>query len=332
MILHMDLGERGYDIRIERGCLAGAGGLLAPERRALIVTDDGVPPEYARAVAAGCAGPLIVTVPRGEDSKSLKTLDALLTAMLEAGFTRADCVCAVGGGVAGDLAGFAAACYMRGVDFYNIPTTLLSQVDSSIGGKTAVNLGGVKNIVGAFWQPKAVLIDPDTLSTLPPRQRACGMAEAVKTALIGDGALFARLEAGEVPVEEVIAAALRVKKSVVEADEREGGARKCLNFGHTIGHAIEAVTGLPHGECVALGMLPMCAGPVRARLLPILERLGLPTSVKADPEAVFAALAHDKKMTAGRISAVYVETPGAYELRDASPEALRTGIEMVVKS
>ncbi len=332
MTLHMDLGERGYDIVIERGCLAGAGTLLRLDRKALIVTDNGVPSEYASAVAAACAAPLVVTVPQGEASKSLATLETLLTAMLEAGFTRSDCVCAVGGGVVGDLAGFAAASYMRGIDFYNLPTTLLSQVDSSIGGKTAVNLGGVKNIVGAFWQPRKVLIDPDTLKTLGARELACGMAEAVKTALIGDAALFDLFEDGGAEPETVIARSLAVKKAIVEADERESGARKTLNFGHSIGHAIESATGLPHGACVALGMLPMCAPAVRARLLPVLEKLGLPTEARADPEAVFAEMLHDKKMADGAITAVFVETPGQSELRRMPPEALRAGIELVVKA
>ncbi len=332
--LHMELGARGYDIVVERGCLARAGELLCLDRRVLIVTDEGVPAQYAAAVASACREPLVFTVPQGEGSKSLATLETLLEAMLSAGFTRGDCVCAVGGGVPGDLAGFAAASYQRGVDFYNVPTTLLSQVDSSIGGKTAVNLGGVKNIVGAFWQPKKVLIDPDTLKTLPARTLACGMAEAVKTALIGDAALFELFEAGRAAqeTETVIARSLAVKKAVVEADERESGLRKTLNFGHSIGHAIEAVTGLPHGACVALGMLPMCSDAVRARLLPVLEGLGLPTQVRADPEAVYAELLHDKKMGDGGITAVFVETPGQCELRQVPPEALRAGIEMVVKA
>ena len=332
MILRMELGERSYDIVVERGCLQRAGALLNLNRRVLIVTDEGVPAQYAQTLAEASAKPLVYTVPQGEGSKDMPTLTALWTAMLEAGFTRGDCVCAVGGGVCGDLAGFAAACYMRGIDFYNVPTTLLSQVDSSIGGKTAVNLGGTKNIVGAFWQPKAVLIDPDTLGTLPPRELACGLAEAVKTALIADGALFARFEAGDWTLEDVIAASLAVKKSVVEADEREGGLRKILNFGHSIGHGIEAVTGLPHGQCVALGMLPMCADAVRARLTPVLTALGLPTQVRADPAAVFDALRHDKKMTDGGIDAVFVETPGRCEVRRLPPEALRAGIETVVKA
>lgn len=332
MTLHMELEERSYDIVIERGCLARAGEALRLDRRVLLVTDDGVPALYAQTVAAACGEPLTVTVPQGEGSKSLATLETLLTAMLDAGFTRGDCVCAVGGGVCGDLAGFAAASYMRGIDFYNIPTTLLSQVDSSIGGKTAVNLGAVKNIVGAFWQPKKVLIDPDTLKTLSAREYACGMSEAVKTALIGDAALFELFEADVVEPESVIARSLAVKKRVVEHDERESGLRKTLNFGHTIGHAVEAVTGLPHGECVALGMLPMCSDAVRARLVPVLERLGLPTQVRADPAAVYQELLHDKKMGDGAVTAVFVETPGQSQLRQVPPEALRAGIEMVVRA
>ena len=334
MTIRMDLGAASYDILLERGCLQRAGDLLRLDRRVLIVTDDGVPAQYAEALAARCARPLRCTVPQGEGSKSLAALERLLQAMLEAGFTRGDCVCAVGGGVAGDLAGFAAASYMRGIDFYNVPTTLLAQVDSSIGGKTAVNLAGAKNIVGAFWQPKAVLIDPDTLKTLPRREYAAGLAEAVKAGLIADASLFALLESDGAAAdpERVIAASLAVKKAAVEADERESGVRKSLNFGHTIGHAIESVTGLLHGECVALGMLPMCAPAVRARLKPALERLGLPTSVRADPEAVFAAMQHDKKMGDGGITAVYVEAPGTYTLKTVTPAALRSGIDLVVKA
>jgi 3-dehydroquinate synthase len=324
----MDLGQRGYDITVQRGSLAEAGRLLDLKRKVLIVTDEGVPATYAEAVAAACDKPLTVTVPRGEGSKSLAGLERLLTAMLDAGFTRGDCVCAVGGGVPGDLAGFAASAYMRGIDFYNIPTTLLSQVDSSIGGKTAVNLGGVKNIVGAFWQPRAVLIDPDTLKTLPAREYAGGMAEAVKTALIGDAALFDLLEAGQAETEDVIARSLAVKKAVVEADEREGGARKALNFGHSIGHAIESATGLPHGACVALGMLPMCSDAVRARLLPVLEKAGLPTSADFDRAAVWEAMRHDKKAGAGSTDIVTVEEIGHGQLERVPTEQLKARFDL----
>ena len=166
MVIPVKLPLGSYDITIERGVLKKAGQLLNLERKVLIVTDSGVPEEYSKAVAAQCKTPYIATVPEGEESKSLEIFEKLCAAMLEHGFTRSDCVVAVGGGVCGDLAGFAAASYMRGIDFYNIPTTVLSQVDSSVGGKTAVYFGGVKNIIGAFYQPKAVLIDPETLKTL----------------------------------------------------------------------------------------------------------------------------------------------------------------------
>ena len=165
MTLKTELGERSYEIVLERGCLKKAGALLDLDRKALIVTDDGVPEEYAKTVAAACKDPVIETIPQGEGSKSFPVLENLLSKMLAAGFSRSDCVVAVGGGVVGDLSALAAALYMRGIDFYNIPTTLLSQADSSIGGKTGIDLDGVKNIVGTFSQPKKVLIDPDLLST-----------------------------------------------------------------------------------------------------------------------------------------------------------------------
>ncbi|MBQ9027555.1 MAG: 3-dehydroquinate synthase [Lachnospiraceae bacterium] len=336
MIIRMELGEASYDIVLERGCLKRAGELLNLDRKVLILTDEGVPAQYAQTVADRCREPHIYTVQQGEGSKSFAVLEAILTKMMELGFTRGDCVCSVGGGVVGDLGGFAAACYMRGIDFYNIPTTILSQVDSSIGGKTAVNLGGVKNIVGAFWQPKKVLIDPDTLDTLSDRQKSSGLAEAVKAGLIADPALFAMFEdyaAGGTPLdlEKVIAASLIVKKKVVEEDERESGVRKILNFGHTIGHGIESVTGLLHGECVAMGMIPMCSPAVRSRLVPVLGALHLPARVHADPEEVYKAVLHDKKMGDGFVSIVSVDTVGSYSIQKVDPAVLRYGIEVVVR-
>ena len=336
MIIRMELGDSSYDIVLERGCLKKAGELLNLDRKVFILTDDGVPAQYAETVAGQCREPHIHTVAQGEGSKSFAVLEELLTQMLELGFTRGDCVCSVGGGVVGDLGGFTAACYMRGIDFYNIPTTILSQVDSSIGGKTAVNLGGVKNIVGAFWQPRKVLVDPDTLDTLSDRQKSSGLAEAVKAGLIADPVLFAMFEdyaAGGAPLdlEKVIAASLMVKKNVVEQDERESGVRKILNFGHTIGHGIESVTGLLHGECVAMGMIPMCSPAVRSRLIPVLGALRLPARVHADPAEVYKAVLHDKKMGDGFVSIVSVDTVGGYKIQKVDPAVLRYGIEVVVR-
>ncbi len=328
MLIPLHLKDDSYDIILERGCLAKAGALLNLKRRVLIVTDSGVPGEYARAIATQCAAPLCVTLPEGEDSKSADNFLMLLRRMLTEGFTRGDCVAAVGGGVPGDIAGFASACYMRGIDFVNIPTTVLSQVDSSIGGKTAVDLDGIKNVIGAFHQPRRVLIDPDTLRTLPPRQWANGLAEAVKMAVCFDEEGFRLFERADPRghITEIIERALRIKKQVVEQDEKEQGLRQTLNFGHTLGHGIESLhreNGLLHGECVALGMLPMCGDAVRGRLAAVLEKLGLPTRCTAPSDAVMHALLHDKKMKNGAVSAILVDQVGACRIRPMTPEEIR---------
>ena len=320
MKLHVDLAENGYDIIIERGVLGRADEELKLNRKVLIVTDSGVPKEYAEKVAAKCANPVIVTVPEGEGSKSFAMLEALCRKMLTEGFTRTDCAVAVGGGVVGDLTGFAAASFMRGIDFYNIPTTLLSQVDSSVGGKVAVNLDDVKNIVGSFYQPKKVLIDPHVLSTLPRRQIAAGLAEALKMSLTSDKELYDIFKEGkaEENIEEVIRRSLLVKINVVEQDEKETGLRKVLNFGHTLGHGIEGaegLSGLYHGECVALGMIPMCSDELRPQLIEALKKLGLPTSTHGNIEKMLDIATHDKKCDGGSISVVLVNTPGSFEFK-----------------
>ncbi len=325
-IVHVNIEcqKRCYDINIGRGLLSKAGELFDLDRRVFIVTDSGVPIEYARAVEKLCKKARISVIKEGEDSKSIETLGALLNEMLEFGMTRTDCVLAVGGGVVGDLSGFLAASYMRGIDFYNIPTTLLSQVDSSIGGKTAINLGGVKNIVGAFYQPKGVIIDPDTLKTLPKRQIANGLAEAIKMSLTSDGELFKIFEERELDessLDEIIERSLMIKRSVVERDEREGGLRKILNFGHTFAHAIEAeeeMRGLYHGECVALGMLVCASDEVRERLIPVLKKVGLPTEYKGDAEKALSFIAHDKKCDGDLVSVIFVDTPGSYRIEKMS--------------
>lgn len=332
MIINVDLSDRGYGIVVERDALTSVGELLDLDRRALIVTDSGVPKKYAETVAATCKAPVIVTVDQGEKSKSFATLEMLCKTMLDNGFTRHDCVVAVGGGVVGDLSGFAAASYMRGIDFYNVPTTVLSQVDSSIGGKVAINLDSVKNIVGAFYQPKKVIIDPDVLKTLPERQIRNGFAEAIKMGLTSDAELFDIFENGDprASIDEIIVRSLMVKKSVVEADERESGLRKILNFGHTVGHGIESegeLQGLLHGECVGLGMLPMCSGDVRERLVNALKKVGLPTSLSFDVKKVISAMEHDKKAFGdGSITVTLVNEVGKFELVTMSIASLKEKI------
>lgn len=332
MTINVGLENRGYDITVGHGLLRTAGEHLRLDRKVLIVSDSGVPREYPQAILPQCADGHLFVFGEGEGNKSLSTFEKLLCELLRLGFSRGDCVAAVGGGVTGDAAGFAAACYMRGIDFYNIPTTLLSQVDSSIGGKTAVNLAGIKNPVGAFWQPRAVLIDTDTLNTLPARQFSCGLAEALKMALTCDAGEFEIFENGDVKqnIEEIICRSLMIKKRIVELDERETGLRRVLNFGHTVGHAIESRdvnSGFYHGECVALGMLPMCSPEVRGRLVPVLRKLGLPAEYSFDADALLPALLHDKKCHDGKITVVYVPSVGEYEFRDVTATELKKYIE-----
>ncbi len=315
--LRMNLPNSEYDISIGRGLLCRASELLKLERKVFIVSDNGVPREYGECIARQAKEAKLVVLPQGEATKSLESFGRLMHEMLDFGMSRKDAVVAVGGGVVGDLAGFAASAYMRGVDFYNIPTTLLSQVDSSIGGKTAVNLGVTKNIVGAFYQPKAVIIDVDTLKTLDKRELSAGLAEAVKMSLTSNAELFSYFESCDaLDYEKIITEALKIKKAVVEEDEREAGIRKILNFGHSFGHGIEALMlgKLYHGECVALGMIPMTAKKERARLIRVLEKFGLPTSLDFDTDAALSYVVHDKKSSGGAIEAVFVDEVGSYRI------------------
>ena len=334
MIIPIELGTESYDIVLERGALQRIGDYLPLQRKVLVVTDDGVPPAYAAAVAAACETAVTVTLPAGEKTKCFSCYEHLLSQMLQHGFSRGDCVVAVGGGVIGDLSGFAAATYMRGIDFYNVPTTFLSQVDSSIGGKVAIDMDSVKNIVGAFYQPKKVVVDPAVLSTLDARQRSAGIAESIKMAATCDAELFALLERGDgfgADLERVLESSLRIKKAVVEQDPTEKGLRRVLNYGHTIGHAIESSMqgGYLHGECVAMGMLPLCADTVRPRLRRVLEQYGLPVRVSVQPAELYRYIEHDKKMTGDGLVVVYVPQIGCFEFRKAGPAELRAFLEMI---
>lgn len=330
----MWLENRSYHIIIKRGALHHIGQLENLNRKVFIVTDSGVPPQYAETVRAQCKEGYIYTIPQGEGSKSLKMYQTLLCAMLEAGFGRGDLVLAVGGGVVGDLAGFVAATYMRGVDFINCPTTTLSQIDSSIGGKVAVDLGATKNIVGAFWQPRLVVIDPDTLSTLPRRHFINGLAESVKMSLTSDAELFELFEQADVDaeIENIIYRSLLIKKNVVEKDETEQGLRAILNLGHTLGHGIEAVKGITgrrkeglyHGECVALGMLPMIEDKkLVKRVRAVYRKLGLPARAAYNKEKVWSYMLHDKKVRDGKITVVKVPGLGCWRLDTLPPEQLK---------
>lgn len=336
MKTRVNLGEDSYDIIIERGSINKFSDLTDVKGKVLIVTDSGVPKEYSECLASQFKESYIYTIPEGEKSKNLTEFSKIQSFLLSKGFTRKDSVVACGGGVVGDLAGFASACFMRGIDFYNFPTTVLSQVDSSIGGKTAVDLDGIKNIVGAFYQPKAVIIDPDVLKSLPDRQISNGLAEAVKMSLTSDGELFELFETQNIfeNIDEILFKAIEIKRKVVEQDVKEAGLRMILNFGHTIGHGIESeegLHGLYHGECVALGMIPMCSENVRKRLIPVLQKLNLPTEIKINTEKVISAVAHDKKMSDSTVNAVSVNEIGSFEIKKMTVGEIEQNLSVIIK-
>ena len=306
-----------YNVNVCRGGINKINEYVKNEK-ALIITDDGVPAIYAEIVRSQVKDGTILTLPQGEAAKSMENLELILRTLVENRFTRSDCIIAVGGGVVGDLSGFAASVYMRGIDFYNIPTTVLSQVDSSVGGKTAIDFMGIKNIVGAFYPPKCVIIDTETLKTLPKRQISNGLAEAIKMGLTNDRSLFELFEQGDPfeNIDEIIIRSVKVKASVVEADERESGLRRVLNFGHTLAHAIESVNKMQsyyHGECVAMGMLPMCDVGIRQRVEAVLKKVYLPTEINGENvNEIITACAHDKKMSGDDITVVYVPEIGQF--------------------
>lgn len=322
MKMHCNLSERGYDILLERGCLDHLSEVMNVERRTFIISDDGVPKELIMKIRTQLKDANLVIIKQGEASKNMENYELCLKMMIQKQYTRNDCVLAIGGGVVGDLAGFVAATYMRGVDFINIPTTTLSQIDSSIGGKVAIDMMGVKNCVGAFWQPRLVLIDPNVLTTLPLRHFYNGLVEALKAGLIQDKELFELFEKEDYleHIDEIIERSLEVKRFVVEEDEKELGLRKILNFGHTVGHGIESALHFEkyyHGECVGLGMLAIIDDPeIKNRTKKILEKMNCPTHAEVKWEEVSKYIANDKKSKGEIITVVKVSQIGKSILKD----------------
>jgi len=352
--VRVELGERSYPIQIASGSLDEAGPAIARATNAekvAIVTVPGVGRRYGARLARSLKRAGIraqrVDVPDGDGSKSLKQLSRLYDAFLAAGLDRHSAVVALGGGMVGDLAGYAAASFLRGIPVVQVPTTLLAMVDSSVGGKVAVNLPQGKNLVGAFHQPRLVWIDLETLQSLPRRERAAGMTEAIKKAAIWDARFFARLEKN---VERALALepdallptvrrACEIKAEVVSMDEREAGTRALLNFGHTMGHAIEKIEryrGILHGEAVAIGAvyaarvseaLDLSAPGTEERLKALLERAGLPTQLPRHPrKAYLEALRVDKKRKSAHIAYVVLCGIGQADTVDLTPaEILAAG-------
>jgi shikimate kinase/3-dehydroquinate synthase len=300
-----------YPVFLGRG-VAGSGFFHPSDGRRFVVTDPNVSAHHR------LDGEAVIEVPPGESEKTLGRAEEVLRALARAGATRADLVVAVGGGVVGDIAGFCAAVYQRGMRHVQVPTTLVAQVDSAYGGKTGVDLPEGKNYAGTYHQPSAVIVDPSALSTLPSEEAAAGYVEVVKTALIAGGSLWARVRAGGDPDDEVILGCLRTKLRVVAEDERDEGRRQVLNLGHTVGHAIEAATGYRryrHGEAVGLGLL--CAlrlsrrDALRREVADLLAARGLPLRLDgASAEEVAALVSRDKKRTGDSVPFVLVEAPG----------------------
>jgi len=351
-ILRVPLGKRSYDIQIGTGLLARVGvqcARLGLGCRCAIISDTNVAPRYGHSVRkaltqAGFAADLII-IPAGETAKSLRTVEACYYQLAKHRLERQSFIVALGGGVVGDLAGFAAATYLRGLPFVQVPTTLLAQVDSSVGGKVGLNLKAGKNLVGAFHQPRLVLCDLRTLNSLPPREYRAGLAEVIKYGIIYDAALFGRLER-DLPrvlrrdpacLAAIVARCCEIKAQVVRQDETEGGLRAILNFGHTIGHALEAISAYGkylHGEAIAIGQV--AAAQLSARVLgmprqdaqrieQLFERAGLPTRVKLTApqrRKLIAAMKLDKKVSSGEVKFVLVRRIGAVEFGQRVPSAL----------
>ncbi|MBS0275587.1 MAG: 3-dehydroquinate synthase [Proteobacteria bacterium] len=355
--IRVGLGDRSYDIHVGEGLLAQAGALLAPFARGAVpvVTDSHVAKLHLDPLIASLTRAGIKTVPivlsPGEGTKSFAGLERLTTELLRANVDRGGLIVALGGGVIGDLAGFAAGVLKRGVDFAQIPTTLLSQVDSSVGGKTAINVPEGKNLIGMFHQPRVVIADIATLKTLPKRELLAGYAEVAKYGALGDAKFFdwlavngAKALAGDAAaLAHIVAHSCQMKADIVARDERETGERALLNLGHTFGHALEATTGfsdrLLHGEGVAIGTVLAMQLSVKLGLSPAadaarfakhLKDAGLPASIADIPgprpgaEALIAAMAHDKKVKDGKLTFVLVKGLGhAFTSRDVPLDAVR---------
>ncbi|GFO63894.1 3-dehydroquinate synthase [Geomonas paludis] len=336
------LGERSYDIQLGAGILGTVGTLcreLGLTGTAAVVSNTTVAPLYYETVRAAMEAAgyqvLLVSLPDGEAYKNSATLNQIYDALVDASLDRGSFILALGGGVIGDMAGFAAASYLRGIPFVQLPTTLLSQVDSSVGGKTGINHPRGKNLIGAFYQPKGVLIDVMTLDTLPEREFRAGLGEIVKYGAVLDGDFFRFLESNveallardKGALIEAVARSCSIKAKVVAVDEREGGVRAVLNYGHTLGHAVETLTGYTtylHGEAVAIGMVQAakisqqfgyCSQADRDRIEALIAALGLPAELPAFPsEKYVEALSHDKKVRDKGLLFICNRGIGAYKM------------------
>jgi 3-dehydroquinate synthase len=357
-VLTVNLAEHSYDILIGSGLLPSLGQRCAGiglGSRVAVITNPTVNAIYGGIVGGALSeagfAVTVIEIPDGEEYKSAVTLSAVYDALIEAALDRKSFIVALGGGVVGDLAGYAAATYLRGIPFVQVPTTLLAQVDSSVGGKTAIDHPRGKNLIGAFYQPRLVLIDVETLSTLPDREYRAGLAEVIKYGVAVDGPFFEYLEQQaenisarqQACLERVIRRCCEIKAHVVERDEKESGLRAVLNYGHTLGHAFEAVAGyreLVHGEAIAIGMvlaarisagLGHCSAADAERVTALVTRLGLSTRPpEAERSRLLAAILTDKKSHNGTISFICNKGIGQYAVEQLLPDKMLTlsGLEV----
>jgi len=334
-----------YEVKIGAGLLPTLGAeirAVTRAKRCAVIAGENVFPLYGETAmeslrAAGLETSSLV-FPAGEQTKCLQCYGELLDFLAEKRFSRTDCVVALGGGVTGDLTGFAAATYQRGIDYVQVPTTLLAAVDSSVGGKTAIDLPAGKNQVGAFYQPKLVLCDTDTLKTLPERELRAGYAEVIKYAVLGDKSLFTTLRDKTVDLPAVIEACVRHKAAIVAEDERDTGRRRFLNLGHTFGHAVESRSqyGLLHGEAVSIGMAMICRAAERrgllcaedcAAMIELLDAYGLPAETTYTASELFDTLLLDKKISGGKLHLIVPRGIGDCEIVPVTAEEARDWLE-----
>ena len=324
--------NRDYEVIIENRVLSHVKEYVDLNRKIMIVTDSGVPERFERILGSQCKECVVYRFQNGEKNKNQETLFHILDELLKWNFTRKDLLIALGGGVVGDMAGLAASLFMRGIEFVNIPTTVLSQVDSSVGGKTAIDFHGVKNVLGAFYFPSKVIIDPETILSLSERQRNNGLVEAIKMAATFDAELFEKI-AGSSDIEAdlpyIIERSVELKQTIVQEDPFESGVRKVLNFGHTLGHVYEshAKGALLHGEAVGIGMLAFSSLEVKKRIRAVLLKYNLPVSYSITKEEAKPILLHDKKAGASTVKVVVVNQIGKYELIEEDIERVLDRLE-----
>ncbi|XMB67455.1 3-dehydroquinate synthase [Mycoplasmatota bacterium zrk1] len=321
-----------YDVIIKRSVLDELDKHIDCTKETVIITDNLIPKEYVSKVTSYFNAPLVIELPSGENTKSFEHYINLMTKLVNKNVTRAVQIIALGGGVIGDLSGFVASTFMRGVDFIQIPTTLLAQIDSSVGGKVAINHLR-KNIIGSFYQPKKVIIDPDTLKTLEDRQFNNGVAEMIKYGLIYDKNLFRRILNEEIKsnIEEFIYRCIEIKRDIVVEDERDYGIRHVLNFGHTVGHAVEVLSdyGYLHGEAISIGMLSVINDEIiKKEVMKVLRKYSLPTHSNFNIEDIIEKVTNDKKAINDKIKIVLLDDIGKGRIKEISISELKQYIRM----